>query len=58
MILPNSKQTKHIKGKMSHIRFQYPLAFLASGNAKILLPEFFINLDITIRPLLHPKALV
>ena len=43
---------------MSYIRFKHPIALLASRYEKILLPKFFINLNVTIRPLLHAKALV
>lgn len=44
--------------RVSYIRFDNSIAFLASGNVKILLPKFFINLYIPIRPLLHAKFLV
>lgn len=52
------KRTNYIRGRMSHIRFQYSIAFVTGGDVKILLPESLINLNVTIRPLLHPKVLV
>lgn len=43
---------------MTYIRFENAVALLAGWNGKILLPKFFVNLNITIRSLFHSKAFV
>ena len=54
----NNKTVSIKKKKVSYVRLDHSIVFLASGDVKILFPKFLINLNITIRPLLHTKALI